>query len=139
MTVTATAKSSTSSARTVTVSVGGSGTATSGTDYAAVSDFTITIAANAKTGTGTFTLTPTQDTAVEGNETIGVAGTSALSTVAGTTVTLTDDDSYPAITLSANPSSVSEGASATATGLGDCLGAHGDGVGGRQRHRLPRH
>ena len=113
VTVTATAKSSTSSARTVTVSVGDTGTATSGTDYAAVSDFTITIAANAKTGTGTFTLTPTQDTAVEGSETIGVAGTSTNATVAGTTVTLTDDDSYPAITLSANPSSVSEGASAT--------------------------
>ena len=113
VTVTATAKYATSSARTVTVKVGGSGTATSGTDYAAVSDFTITIAANAKTGTGTFTLTPTQDTAVEGNETIGLAGTSTNSTVAGTTVTLTDDDSYPAITLSANPSSVSEGASAT--------------------------
>ena len=113
VTVTATAKAATSSARTVTVKVGGSGTATSGTDYAAVSNFDITIAANAKTGTGTFTLTPTQDTAVEGSETIGVAGTSANSTVAGTTVTLTDDDSYPAITLSANPSSVSEGASAT--------------------------
>ena len=113
VTVTAAAKSAVSSARTVTVKVGGSGTATSGTDYAAVSDFTITIAANATSGTGTFTLTPTQDTGVEGNETIGVAGTSALSTVTGTTVTLTDDDSYPAITLSANPSSVSEGASAT--------------------------
>ena len=113
VTVTATAKAATSSARTVTVKVGGSGTATSGTDYAAVSDFTLTIAANAKTGTGTFTLTPTQDTTVEGSETIGLAGTSTNSTVAGTTVTLTDDDSYPAITLSANPSSVSEGASAT--------------------------
>ena len=113
VTVTATAKKAISSARTVTVKVGGSGTATSGTDYAAVSDFTVTIAANAKTGTGTFTLTPTQDTSVEGNETIGVAGTSTNSTVAGTTVTLTDDDSYPAITLSANPSSVSEGASGT--------------------------
>ena len=113
VTVTATAKKAISSARTVTAKVGGSGTATSGTDYAAVSDFTITIAANAKTGTGTFTLTPTQDTSVEGSETIGVAGTSTNSTVAGTTVTLTDDDSYPAITLSANPSSVSEGASGT--------------------------
>ena len=113
VTVTATAKSSTSSARTVTVKVGGSGTATSGTDYAAVTDFTVTIAANAKTGTGTFTLTPTQDTSVEGNETIGVAGTSTNSTVTGTTVTLADDDSYPAITLSANPSSVAESASGT--------------------------
>ena len=113
VTVTATAGSAISSARTVKVKVGGSGTATSGTDYAAVSDFDITIAANATSGTGTFTLTPTQDTSVEGNETIGVAGTSALSRVSGTTVTLSDDDSYPAITLSANPSSVSEGASGT--------------------------
>ncbi len=113
VTVTATAKAATSSARTVRVQVGDSGTATSGTDYAAVSDFTITIAANAKTGTGTFTLTPTQDTSVEGNETIGMEGASPNSTVTGTTMTLADDDSYPAITLSANPSSVSEGASAT--------------------------
>ena len=113
VTVTATAKAATSSARTVRVQVGDSGTATSGTDYAAVSDFTITIAANAKTGTGTFTLTPTQDTSVEGNETIGVEGASPNSTVTGTTMTLTDDDSYPAITLSANPSSVAESASGT--------------------------
>ena len=113
VTVTATAKAAFSSARTVTVKVGDSGTATSGTDYAAVSDFTVTIAANATSGTGTFTLTPTQDTSVEGNETVGVSGTSANSTVTGTTVTLTDDDSYPAITLSTNPSSVSEGASGT--------------------------
>ena len=110
VTVTATAASAIASARTVTVSVGGSGTATSGTDYAAVSDFTITINANATSGTNSFTLTPTQDTAVEGDETIGVAGTSTLSVVTGTTVTLTDDDQHPAITLSVNPSSVSEGA-----------------------------
>ena len=113
VTVTATAGSAITSARTVKVKVGGSGTATSGTDYAAVSDFDVTIAANATSGTGTFTLTPTQDTSVEGSETIGVSGTSALARVAGTTVTLSDDDSYPAITLSANPSSVSEGASGT--------------------------
>ena len=107
VTVTATAASAISSARTVTVSVGGSGTASRGTDYATVADFTVTIAANATSGTGTFTLTPTQDTSVEGSETIGVAGTSASSTVTGTTVTLADDDSH-AITLSANPSTVAE-------------------------------
>ena len=113
VTVTATATSASTSARTVTVSVGGSGTATSGTDYAAVSDFTINIAANATTGTGTFTLTPTQDTDVEVGETIGVSGTSPGSRVTGASITLTDDDIYPAVTLSASPSSVSEGASAT--------------------------
>ena len=107
VTVTATAASAISSAREVTVSVGGSGTASRGTDYATVADFTVTLAANATSGTGTFTLTPTQDTAVEGSETIGVAGSSPSSTVTGTTVTLTDDDSH-AITLSANPSTVAE-------------------------------
>ena len=113
VTVTATAASSIASARTVTVSVGGTGTATSGTDYAAVSNFDITIAANATSGTGTFSLTPTQDTTVEGNETIGVAGTSPSTTVTGATVTLSDDDSTPAVNLSLNPSSVGEGARAT--------------------------
>ena len=107
VTVTATAASAIASARTVTVSVGGSGTASPGTDYATVADFTVTVAANATSGTGTFTLTPTQDTAVEGSETIGVAGTSPSSTVTATTVTLTDDDTH-AITLSANPSTVAE-------------------------------
>ena len=113
VTVTATAASSITSARTVTVSVGDSGTATSGTDYAAVSDFTITIAANATSGTGTFTLTPTQDTQLEGGETIGVDGSSPNTTVTGTTVALTDDESLPPVTLSVSTSSVSEGASAT--------------------------
>ena len=116
VTVTATAASAISSARKVAVSVGGSGTASRGTDYATVADFTVTIAANATSATGTFTLTPTQDTAVEGSETIGVAGTSPSSTVTGTTVTITDDDTH-AITLSASPSSVSESkASETAHG-----------------------
>ena len=112
VTVTATADSAIATARTVSVKVGG-GTATPGTDYAAVSNFTITIAANATSGTGTFTLTPTQDTSVEGGETIGVSGSSTGTTVTGTTVALTDDDTYPAVTLSVNPSSVSESASAT--------------------------
>ena len=106
MTVTATAASAIASARTVSVKVGG-GTATSGTDYAAVSDFTITIAANATSGTGTFTLTPTQDTVVEGSETIGVAGSSL-----STTVTLTDNDSA---TVTVNNASAAEGSDMTFT------------------------
>ncbi len=98
--------------RTVTVSVGG-GTATSGTDYAAVSTFAITIPAGASHGTGTFTLRPIQDTAVEGNETIGVAGRAGNLTVNGTALTLTDDDSAPEVNLSVDPSSVSEGDEST--------------------------
>ena len=94
--------------RTVTVSVGG-GTATSGTDYAAVSGLDITIAGGASGGTGTFTLRPFQDTAVEGRETIEVAGVAGDLTVNGTVLTLTDDDAAPAVNLSASPSSASEG------------------------------
>ena len=97
---------------TVTVSVGG-GTATSGTDYATVSNFDITIPKGATRGTGTFTLRPTQDTAVEGNETIDVAGSAGDLTVNGTELTLTDDDGAPELNLSVSPSSVREGASDT--------------------------
>ena len=86
--------------------------ATSGTDYAAVTGFDVTIAAGASSGTATFTLTPTNDTLIEGNETITVSGTSDL-TVNGTSLTLTDDDGTPAINLSVNPSTVSESASGT--------------------------
>ncbi len=112
VTVTATAASAISSARTVAVAVGGSGTATSGTDYAAVTNFDITIAANATSGTGTFTLTPTDDSSVEGDETIGIAGSGTLMTVTGTSLTLTEDDTH-AITLSASPDSVAENDAAT--------------------------
>ena len=69
--------------QTVTVSVGSTGTATSGTDYAAVTDFDLTVTRGETSGTATFTLTPTQDPAVEGDETIGVAGSATGLTVNG--------------------------------------------------------
>ena len=115
VTVTATFSSSSTygAAKTVSVTVGDSADgATSGTDYAAVSDFDVTIAAGKSSGSATFTLTPTDDTLVEGNETLSLSGTSDL-TVNAASVTLTDNDGAPAINLSANPSSVSEGAAAT--------------------------
>ena len=113
VTVTATAKKAVSTARTVTVAVGSSSDgATEGTDYATVDNFDITIAANSKTGTGAFTLTPTEDTSVEGSETIGISGSGTQTNVTGTSMTLTDNDTY-AVTLSASPDSVGEGASAT--------------------------
>ena len=112
VTVTATAATAQSSATAVTVRVGNNSTATSGTDYATVNDFTITIPANQTSATGTFTLTPTQDTEVEGNEAIRVDGSAGYHSVTGTSLTLSDDDTY-AVTLSASPSSVSEGASGT--------------------------
>ena len=113
VTVTATAETSLKRSRTVTVAVGGSGDgATEGTDYTTVDDFTITIAADATTGTGTFTLTPTQDTSVEGDETVGITGSGTLLTVTGTSLKITDDDART-IALTANKTTVSEGAGAT--------------------------
>ena len=73
----------------VTVSVGG-GTAASGTDYAEVDAFTVTIPKEAASGTGTFTLTPTNDSVVEGDETIDVTGAADGFTVTKAQVTLTD-------------------------------------------------
>ena len=97
----------------VTVSVGG-GTATSGTDYTAVDSFTLTIAATESTGTGTFMLTPTQDSVSEGDETIDITGTAGDFTVTPAEMTLTDDETAPtAITLTTDPTSVGEDASAT--------------------------
>ena len=99
--------------RTISVSVGDSeDSATEGTDYATVSDFDITIKAGQTSGSATFTLTPTQDTAVEGDETISVDGSTTGLTVSGTGLTLTDDDSVT-ITLTATPASVGEGAGDT--------------------------
>ena len=99
--------------RTVTVKVGDSADgATSGTDYAAVSDFDVTITKGQTSGTGTFTLTPTDDSVVEGDETITVAGTTPDLTVTGTSVAITDDDSAE---LTVNNANEEEGDSLTFT------------------------
>ena len=102
----------------VTVAVGDAGdSATEGTDYATVSDFTVTIGAGATSGTGTFTLTPTQDTVGEGDEAISVEGTTTIPglVVTGTALTVTDNETISTgVTLSVNPTSVGERASATA-------------------------
>ena len=102
----------------VTVSVGASAdTATEGTDYAEVSDFTVTIPALSATGTGTFSLSPTNDVVAEGGEAISVTGSTTavgLTTVTGTTVRLTDDETAPThVTLSVEPGAVAEGDAAT--------------------------
>ena len=108
ITVTATVDGTTrfGAATTVTVSVAGSGTATA-VDFAAVPNFDITIAAGAASETETFTLTPTDDTADETDETITVSGASGGLTVNPATISLTDDDGAP--TLSIDSPSVTEG------------------------------
>ena len=99
--------------RTVTVTVGaGTDSAGVGEDYAAVPAFEVTIAAGRSSGSATFTLTPVDDTVIEGDETIAVAGASPGLVVNGTAVTVVDDD-YTEITLTADPASVAEDAGAT--------------------------
>ena len=91
----------------------GTGTSTAGTDYASLS--TITISAGSTTGTTTFN--PTDDSVYEGSETAiiaitGVSGGSA--TESGTqseTITITDNETAPTVTLSTSASSVAENGS----------------------------
>ncbi len=100
----------------VIVNIGFSGTAINGTDYTA-SSASITITAGQTSAT--TVVTPSQDSLVEGPETVivditGVTGGAASET--GTqqqTVTITDDETV-GVTLSVNNSSISE-ASGTAT------------------------
>ena len=108
ITVTATVDGATrfGAATTVTVSVAGSGAAAA-VDFAAVDAFDIEIAAGAASNTGSFTLTPTDDALDETDETITVSGASGGLTVSPATISLTDDDAAP--TLSIDSPSVTEG------------------------------
>ena len=102
-----------------------SGTATSGTDYTATTLGNITINGSLSTGTGSFTVTPTDDSIVEGDETIVVPGTTTVTglTVTSATITLTDDNkttSTPTddkdsaeLSISGPASNVAEGSDAT--------------------------
>ena len=93
----------------IALAVGGSGdTATEGTDYETIGDLAFTIPAGAASATTTFTLTPTADTDNEGEEAISVTGTTPDLTVAGTRVTIADDETATEITLEVSPSSVAE-------------------------------
>ena len=104
------------------------GTATKDTDYAATTLSSITIAANASSGTATFTVTPTDDSVVEGDETITVSGTTTEQVgleVSDATITLTDDDKTTTtptddkdsaeLSISGPTSNVDEGSDATFT------------------------
>ena len=111
LTLTATLSGATS--EDVTVTLTGTGTSTAGTDYASLS--TITISAGSTTGTTAFN--PTDDSVYEGSETAiiaitGVSGGSA--TESGTqskTITITDNETAPTVTLSTSANSVAENGS----------------------------
>ncbi len=97
------------SSQTTTVNLSTSGTGTSVTDYS-LSSTSISISAGSLTGTAT--ITSVQDTKDEDDETVIVDISSVTNgTEAGTqqqTVTITDDDEAPMVTLSVSPASIAE-------------------------------
>ena len=91
-------------------------------DFDAVSDFTLTIPANMPSGTASFTLTVMDDTVVELDETLLVAGTLDLLAVRSAVLTIEDDDPDTA-RLSLSTTSVTEGdAPAIVTVTAELLG-----------------
>ena len=127
ITVTATLSGGTTRASDTVVTIGTlSGTATKGTDYTATTLASITIPANSASGTGSITITPTDDSVVEGDETIIVSGTTTVTGlgVSDAIITLTDDDKSTTptddkdsadLSISGPTSNVSEGSDATFT------------------------
>ena len=82
--------------------------AVEGTDYTTVDDRTITIGAGVASVIHDFTLTPTDDDIDEPNEGISIEGTLTGITVAGTAITLTDDEVTPTVTLELDPATIDE-------------------------------
>jgi hypothetical protein len=124
--ITITATLSAATYEDVTISLSTSGTSTEGTDYGTISD--ITVSAGSTTGTASFT--PTDDTTYEGNETAiidisGVSGGGASES--GTqqlTLTITENESSPTVSLSSSATTVFDNGSditftATATQISD--------------------
>ena len=85
-----------------------SGGATLDTDFTVASVGTLTITAGQKSGTATFRLTPTEDEIDEPDETVTVGGSTASLDVRGTTLTITDNDATPRVTLVLSEPSIEE-------------------------------
>ena len=86
-------------------------------DFNAVSPFDLTIAAGQERGTADFTLTPVNDLMDEPPETVTVDGSATVRDgpsiverldVTGTTVTITDNDDPPTLTLELSADSITE-------------------------------
>ena len=111
----------------VAVAISTSGTATEGTDYSTISD--IAVSAGSTSGTASFAVT--DDSTYEGSETATVSigsvnGGSASAAGSGTSfnVTLSDNESAPTVSLSANFLTIGEDGSAvtvtaTLSGIAD--------------------
>ena len=101
--------------QTIPLSITGSGT-DAAVDFTSVTDLNLRIAAGANDGTATFTLTPVDDSEDEVDEVITISSTSSLVSTSAT-ITLTDDDASPTISLAVNPSNIAESDGATVISL----------------------
>ena len=118
-TVTATLSHPSSAATTITVSAAPGTNAVAG-DYTLSAATTLTIAANATTSSGTVTIEAVDNDVAAADKTVTVSGMAANSqgagSVTGATLTLTDDEAAPGVTLTVSPASISEnGGVATVT------------------------
>ena len=85
---------------TVAITVGKStDTATEGSDYTQVNNFDITIPSRSVSGSATFQLAPINDTLDEDDETISVEGALQGATVSGKSITISDDDDEPVVSV----------------------------------------
>ena len=103
--------------KTVSITIGNStdDSATEGTDYSAT-DVTLTLPAGKASVSGTFTLTPAVDSVDEPDETVTVEGSlSSIDTVAAATITITDNNEKPTLSLAITDSddSISEDGGST--------------------------
>ncbi len=119
VTVTATVTAGTySNAREIRIAVVGSGNENV-VGFETVPTFEINLPANARSASAIFRITPTDDTIDEQDEVITVSGrfsgpSSERDPVTSATLTLVDDDDPPeGVTLTADPTTVSEGAGPT--------------------------
>ena len=115
--LTLTATLSAASISDTTISFATSGTGTEGTDYSTISD--ITISAGATTGTASFT--PSDDSVYERDETavIDIDTVSGLATENSTpqqvTITVTENESAPTVTLTTSATTIAENAGSSLT------------------------
>ncbi|MCY3843223.1 MAG: hypothetical protein OXH69_06730, partial [Acidobacteria bacterium] len=104
VTATVTGASTYGEAKTVRVTVGKAGdAAVSGTDYTAVAPFDITIPKGDRGAGKSFTLDPTDDSIDEDNETLTLTGASGTLKVTDASITITDDDGLPTLSLVLTP------------------------------------
>ena len=110
-TVTATLNRASSAATTITVSAS-PGTNTAAGNYMLSANKTLTIASGATTSAGTVTVTAVNDTTDSPDKSVTVSGlasnSAGVTQPSDVTLTITDDEALPTVTLGLSPSSVSE-------------------------------